>query len=219
MTQQRADILAEFYTGAAAGKAASFRCRKDPSTLTDYFRVWQQLLAYYWRVVVQPGEDQQEEDSNGSSSDSSSDSSSGSSSDSSGRKRQGYFTASQPEQQPLPNTLQPTSAQAQATRAVLAALVVDPQEEGQQQQLQHAVQRLSLALICQQVGSTPFTSPILSFCAMLSRTAPRKPRQEGASSKGAAIGAAIGAATTVAAVGQGLWQEPGNFNHYLSALT
>jgi len=51
MTQQRADILAEFYTGAAAGTSASFRCKKDPSTLTDYFRVWQQLLTYYWRVV------------------------------------------------------------------------------------------------------------------------------------------------------------------------
>ena len=153
-------------------------------------------------MVVQLGEDRQEDsDSCSSGGSSSSDSSSDNSSDSSGRKHQGYFTASQPEQQPLPNTLQPTSAQAQATRAVLAALAVDPQEEGQQQQLQHAVRKLSLALICQQVGSTPFASPILSFCAMLSRTALRKPKQEGASSTGVAIGPATAA---TAAAGQGL---------------
>jgi hypothetical protein len=50
MTQQRANILNEFYTGVS-GKADGFRYRKDPSILTDYFQVWQQLLAYYWRVV------------------------------------------------------------------------------------------------------------------------------------------------------------------------
>ena len=50
MTQQRANILNEFYTGAS-GQAGGFRYCKEPSTLTDYFRVWQQLLAYYWRVV------------------------------------------------------------------------------------------------------------------------------------------------------------------------
>ena len=46
MTQQRANILNEFYTGASS-QAGSFRYRKEPSTLTDYFQVWQQLLAYY----------------------------------------------------------------------------------------------------------------------------------------------------------------------------
>ena len=34
-----------------SGKADGFRYRKDPSILTDYFQVWQQLLAYYWRVI------------------------------------------------------------------------------------------------------------------------------------------------------------------------
>ena len=38
MTQQRANILNEFYTGVS-GKADGFRYRKDPSTLTDYFQV------------------------------------------------------------------------------------------------------------------------------------------------------------------------------------
>ena len=40
MTQQRANILNEFYTGAS-GQAGGFRYCKEPSTLTDYFRVWQ----------------------------------------------------------------------------------------------------------------------------------------------------------------------------------
>jgi len=182
MTQQRANILNEFYTGAS-GQAGGFRYRKEPSTLTDYFRVWQQLLAYYWRVVW--------------------------------AKEDHFTTSSQPEpeleqqgQGLLPNALQPTPSQAQATEAVLAALALDPDEDEDQLLLQHAVRKLCLALICQQVGSTPFQSPVVSFCAMLSRAAVR------------------GKAEPVELVeptkpghGHGAWQEPGNFNHYLSALT
>ncbi|PMD16278.1 hypothetical protein NA56DRAFT_663276 [Hyaloscypha hepaticicola] len=37
ITQQRANILNEFYTGMS-GQAGGFRYRKEPSTLTDYFR-------------------------------------------------------------------------------------------------------------------------------------------------------------------------------------
>jgi hypothetical protein len=50
MTQQRANILNEFYAGAS-GKAAGFRYRKNASTLVRYFTVGKQLLAYYYRVV------------------------------------------------------------------------------------------------------------------------------------------------------------------------
>jgi hypothetical protein len=35
--------------------------------------------------------------------------------------------------------------------------------------LKHAIQRLYLALICYIVGSVPFKSSVLSFCAILSR--------------------------------------------------
>jgi hypothetical protein len=59
--------------------------------------------------------------------------------------------------------------------------------------LKHAVRRHYLALICEVVGSVPFRSPVLSFCAILSRKVRGK--------------------------GQGLWEEPGNFNSHLSALT
>ena len=50
MTQQRANILNEFYTGAS-GKSDSFRYYKNASTLANYLRIWKQLLTYYYRVV------------------------------------------------------------------------------------------------------------------------------------------------------------------------
>jgi hypothetical protein len=59
--------------------------------------------------------------------------------------------------------------------------------------LKYTIRRLYLALICQTVGSVLFKSPVLGFCAMLSRKVRGK--------------------------GRGLWEEPGNFNSYLSALT
>jgi hypothetical protein len=59
--------------------------------------------------------------------------------------------------------------------------------------LKHAIRRLYMALICQTVGSVPFRSAVLSFAAMLSRKGPGK--------------------------GVGRWEEPGNFNSRLSALT
>ena len=60
----------------------------------------------------------------------------------------------------------------QAMREIIDAL--SKEEEGEEEGeddvlLKHAVRRLYLALICQTVGSVPFKSPILSFCAMLSR--------------------------------------------------
>jgi hypothetical protein len=50
MTQQRANILSEFYAGAS-GKADGFRYFKNASTLVTYFTTMKQLLAYYYRVV------------------------------------------------------------------------------------------------------------------------------------------------------------------------
>jgi hypothetical protein len=50
MTQHRANILNEFYTGAL-GKAGGFQCFKNISTLFTYFTTMKQLLVYYYRVV------------------------------------------------------------------------------------------------------------------------------------------------------------------------
>jgi hypothetical protein len=54
MTQQRANILNEFYAGAS-GKSDGFRYYKNASTLVKYFRTWKQLLTYYYRVVYNDG--------------------------------------------------------------------------------------------------------------------------------------------------------------------
>ena len=75
---------------------------------------------------------------------------------------------------------------------IIDALDLENMEEAELA-LKHAVRRLYLALICHTVGSVPFHSPVLSFCAMLSRKVRGK--------------------------GRGLWEEPGNFNSRLSALT
>ncbi|PQE16365.1 telomere-associated recQ-like helicase protein [Rutstroemia sp. NJR-2017a BVV2] len=158
MTQQRANILNEFYTGAS-GKAGGFRRFKNASTLVTYFTTMKQLLVYYYRVVY---------------------------------REDGHFTRAQPAQVHPRDVIQPTAPQMQAMDEIMEALAVEDGAEAEQA-LEHAVRRLYLALICHTVGSVPFQSPVLSFCAMLSRKVQGK--------------------------GRGLWEEPGNFNSHLSALT
>jgi len=161
MTQQRANILNEFYAGAS-GKADGFRYFKNASTLVTYFTTMKQLLVYYYRVVY---------------------------------SEDGHFTGAQVElgEQVLPaDVIQPTAQQIQAMEEIMDALALEDEDEAELA-LKHAIRRLYLALICHTVGSVPFKSPVLSFCAMLSRKVRGK--------------------------GQGLWEEPGNFNSHLSALT
>jgi len=160
MTQQRANILNEFYTGAS-GKADGFRYFKNASTLVTYFTTMKQLLAYYYRVVY---------------------------------SKDGHFTRIKAGlDQRLPrDVIQPTRQQIQAMDEIMEALALEDEEEAELA-LKHAIRRLYLALICHTVGSVPFKSPVLSFCAMLSRRVRGK--------------------------GRGLWEEPGNFNSHLSALT
>ncbi|KAM7210245.1 hypothetical protein V8F06_014373 [Rhypophila decipiens] len=150
MTQQRANILNEFYSGAS-GKADAFRSFKNPSTLMKYFSTFKKLLMYYFRVV-------------GSA--------------------DGHFTRTQSEQRLPAEAIERTSRQRQAEDEVRTALKDDDEAA-----LRHSIRRLCLALICHNVGSKPYRSPVLSFCAMLGRR------------------------------GDGLWHEPGNFNSHLSALT
>jgi hypothetical protein len=158
MTQQRANILNEFYAGAS-GKADGFRYFKNASTLVTYFTTMKQLLAYYYRVV---------------------------------HCENGHFTRARPDQKLPGDVIQPTTQQTQAMDEIVEALALEDGEEARLA-LKHAVRRLYLALICQVVGSVPFRSPVLSFCAMLGRKVRGK--------------------------GRGLWEEPGNFNSHLSALT
>lgn len=100
------------------------------------------------------------------------------------RRADGHFTRTQAAQVLPGEAIHHTKQQRDAGDDVVAAL-----EAGDEAELKHSVRRLYLALICHTVGSKPYHSVVLSFCAMLSR-------RDG-----------------------GLWQEPGNFNSHLSALT
>lgn len=100
----------------------------------------------------------------------------------------GYFTWVQPDQILPKDVIQPTAQQIQAIDEIIDALALEDKEEAELA-LKHAIRRLYLALICHTVGSVLFKSPVLSFCAMLSRKVRGK--------------------------GRGLWEEPGNFNSHL----
>ncbi|KAF8847392.1 hypothetical protein BDZ45DRAFT_780636 [Acephala macrosclerotiorum] len=159
MTQQRANILNEFYA-EALDKADGFRYFKNASTLVTYFATMKQLLMYYYRVV---------------------------------HCESGHFTRTKPDQVLPRDVIQLTAQQVQAMDEIMEALALENEEEEAELALKHIIRRLYLALICQTVGSVPFKSPVLSFCAILSRKVRGK--------------------------GRGLWEEPGNFNSHLSALT
>jgi hypothetical protein len=104
----------------------------------------------------------------------------------------GHFTRVQPDQSLPQDVIQPTALQIQAIDEIIDALALEDEEEAELA-LNHAIRRLYFALICHNISSVPFKSPVSSFCAMLSRKARGK--------------------------GRGLWEEPGDFNSYLSALT
>ncbi|KAE8448571.1 hypothetical protein EG329_008996 [Mollisiaceae sp. DMI_Dod_QoI] len=134
MTQQRANILNEFYAGAS-GKADGFRYFKNASTLVIYFTTIKQLLVYYYCVV---------------------------------HCDSGHFTRAKPDQMLPRDVIQLIAQQIQAMDEIIEALAVEDEEEAELA-LKHAVRRLYLALIYHIIGSVPFKSPVLSFCAMLSR--------------------------------------------------
>jgi len=58
---------------------------------------------------------------------------------------------------------------------IIKALDLENQEEAELA-LKHAIRQLYLGLICHNVGSAPFKSPVLNFYAMLSRKVRGKSR-------------------------------------------
>ena len=85
-----------------------------------------------------------------------------------------HFTRAQPDQKLPGDVIQPAAKQIQAMEEIMKGLALEDEKEAELA-LKYAIRRLYLALICQTVGSVPFKSPVLSFCAMLSR----KVREEG----------------------------------------
>ena len=83
-------------------------------------------------------------------------------------RQDGHFTVSEGDGsgQAVPrDVIECTEQQRRAMGDVTAALLGDGLEVDAA--LRVAVRRLFMALICHRVGSEPFRSPVLSFCAML----------------------------------------------------
>lgn len=84
----------------------------------------------------------------------------------------GHFTRDS-EEQVLPNeVIEPDQEQREAMEDMFEAVRDDGGKpiEGENPRLEHAIRRFYMRLICHHVGSAHFRSPVLSFCAMISRT-------------------------------------------------
>ncbi|KAH6974032.1 hypothetical protein EDB80DRAFT_693274 [Ilyonectria destructans] len=149
MTQQRAKRLNEFRDtgGSSSGKPGGLRSFKNESLLTSYFRRVKQLLVYYYRVVF---------------------------------REDGHFTREEADQVLPRDVIEPTPLQQRAMEGIIDALreqderakgkSADEEDEDERDaELKHAIRNFYVTLICQTVGSKPFRSAVLSFCAMLSR--------------------------------------------------
>ncbi|RKK93567.1 hypothetical protein BFJ70_g17731, partial [Fusarium oxysporum] len=189
MTQQRAKRLSNFRSDdshMSSAKASKFRSFKNESSLTSYFRITKQLLAYYYRVVY---------------------------------RDDGHFTR-EGENHVVPrDIIETTPLQRQAMEDVISALrrrdkavkgasscdkkegIANRDYDKRDAELKHTIRKFYISLICQTVGSRPFRSAILSFCAMLSRKKALTRRVDNEQHK------------------RCTWREPGNFNSNLSALT
>ncbi|KFZ16142.1 hypothetical protein V501_02375 [Pseudogymnoascus sp. VKM F-4519 (FW-2642)] len=102
MTQQRANILNEFYAGAS-GRSDGFRYYKNASTLVKYFATFKQLLVYVFRVAVTNanGEDR-------------------------------HFTRTSPGQRLLGQVIRLTAEQVEALQDIAEALEVEEEEGGEE---------------------------------------------------------------------------------------
>lgn len=141
------------------GKIRPFDQYKEPKTLKTYFSLAKRVLAYFGRVAA--GEDY-------------------------------FFSAGSDEESFRPEDhIDPTPKQLDAWLAActLAKDEISADDEGRQDELKDHLLELWMLLICQDTGSRRYSSPLLSFCAMLSI----KPSTQG-------------------------WLEPGNFNSNLSAI-
>ncbi|KAG8673877.1 hypothetical protein FPOAC1_007196 [Fusarium poae] len=191
MTQQRAKRLSNFRSDdshMSSAKARKFRSFKNESSLTSYFRITKQLLAYYYRVVY---------------------------------RVDGHFTREGESHAVPQDIIETTPLQRQAMEDVIGALrrrekaakgrgapscdkkegIATRDYDECDAELKHTIRKFYISLICQTVGSRPFRSAILSFCAMLSRTKALTRRVDNEQHK------------------RCTWREPGNFNSNLSALT
>ncbi|KAG6121307.1 hypothetical protein E4U13_005035 [Claviceps humidiphila] len=221
MTPQRARVLSGFTAGAGEkGNDAAFRCFMDESTLVGYFRKMKELLVYYYRVAYREG---------------------GHFSQRSGPIRAAAGVDEDEEFPPLPeDIIRPTVEQRNAMDAIFAELrklklgnarnresggskkaqVAEEEERwgvGENEideMLKPAVREFYMQLICHTVGSQAFQSPVLSFCAMISRTT----GFAGDQSKTQADKRRESLVRVERNEEVGIWHEAGIYNSSLSAL-
>jgi superfamily II DNA or RNA helicase len=208
MTHQRARMLSNFAAGVGKkGKDIAFRCFKNESTLVTYFRKMKELLVYYYRVVyMEDGHftrddvDAEEEESD------------------KGRKVR------------LPqDVISPTDEQRRAMDSMFQILrklgpgiapTTEEEEKVENEALRPAIRKFYMHLICHTVRGQPFQSPVLSFCAMLSRakvnTRSKDKRRAELERKGTGDDVQDEAVRQRKALG--CWHDPGNYSGNLSAL-
>jgi hypothetical protein len=87
----------------------------------------------------------------------------------------GHFTRAQPEQTLPGDVIQLIAQQIQAIDKIIEALNIKNKKEAELA-LKHAIRRFYFALIYYIIGSVPFESPVLSFCAILNRKVRGKDR-------------------------------------------
>jgi hypothetical protein len=201
MTQHRAKRLSNFRGGEDSlnsANASKFRAFKNESSLKSYFRIGKQLLTYYYRVVFCDHRHFSREEGEG--------------------EGEGEGGIDNKPVLLLPqDVIEPTAWQQRAMQDIIDALRRQDKtlrkikldggngnnrnNEKCDTELNHAIRKFYISLICQTVGSRPFRSAVLSFCAMLSR---RRNRTRQRDNKQGALYS---------------WRSPGNFNSNLSALT
>ncbi|PNP58255.1 hypothetical protein FNYG_15130 [Fusarium nygamai] len=161
----------------SSAKASKFREFKNGKSLKSYFRIAKQLLAYYYRVVF---------------------------------RDDGHFNRESNDQVLPGDVIETTSWQEKAMHGIINALRRQDEtsrvrsgggsDEERDVELKRAIRTFYISLICHTVGSRPFRSAVLSFCAMLSRK--KKPTRQRDNEQRMLC----------------TWQKPGNFNSNLSSL-
>jgi superfamily II DNA or RNA helicase len=178
MTQQRAKRLSNFRGSddhMSNANASKFREFKNEKSLTSYFRTAKQLLVYYYRVVF---------------------------------RDDGHFTRESNSQVLPRDIIEGTSWQEKTMQNIINALrrqdeTLPLRSGGDKErdiELKGAIRAFYISLICHTVGSRPFRSTVLSFCAMLSRK--KNPTRQRDNEQRMLC----------------TWQKPGNFNSNLSSL-
>ncbi|SCO24437.1 uncharacterized protein FFE2_15974 [Fusarium fujikuroi] len=160
MTQQHAKRLSNFRSDdshISSAKASKFRSFKNELSLTSYFRITKQLLAYYYRVVYR-------EDSHFTRG------------DESHVVPQDIIETTPLQRQAIEDVIgalrrRDKAAKGRGTPSCDKKDGIATRDyDKRNAKLKHTIRKFYISLICQTVRSRPFQSTILSFCAMLSRT-------------------------------------------------